>query len=158
MLAVSVLMAASLAVAQEAREAAVLLPAYDTVALCLDRQDTDVRACIGEYTEDCMRQVEDGATLGGMVGCTRAEYEAWDAALYRTYLALLDRQPEAPAGALQAAQRAWTAKREADCTFRVAILQGSRQSPLERVNCLLHETAERTLTLREWAQDAPLFR
>lgn len=157
MLAVSVLMAASLAVAQDARETAVLLPAYDTVALCLDRPDTDARACIGEYTEDCTRQVEDGATFAGRVGCTRAEYEAWDAALYRTYQTLLDRQPETAAVALQVAQQAWAAKREADCAFRVAILQGSRHSPLERVNCLLHETAERTLTLGRWAQDAPPF-
>ena len=133
------------------------LSASDTVAMCLGRQDGTSRDCIGDFTEACIRLNPDGETSAGMIGCTAQELEAWDAALNEAYDALRARHDGTRATALRDAQRAWIAKRDADCAFLASIFEGGSHAGLEQTSCLMSETAKRTIVLRGWTDNYPPF-
>lgn len=143
--------------APDAARAMPQLSASDTVAMCLGRRDGTSRDCVGDFTEACMRLNPDGETNAGMISCTSQELEAWDAALNEAYTGLRRRHSGSSSTALRDAQRAWIVKRDADCAFLASIFEGGSHAGLEQVNCLMSETAERTVVLRDWSDNYPPF-
>lgn len=133
------------------------LSASDTVAMCLGRRDGTSRSCIGDFTGACIRLSESGETNAGMISCASRELDAWDAVLNETYGALSAAHEGEQGRALRDAQRAWIVKRDADCVFLSSIFEGGSHAALEQANCLLNETAERAIVLRDWSEHYPPF-
>jgi len=126
------------------------LSASDTLALCFHRESADRTRCIGEFTDACTRLSPDGDTNAGMISCTAEEHLAWDSILNAEYTELMGGLEAGPSEALQSAQRAWIAVRDADCAFAASLFAGGSHAALEHVSCLRDETAMRTLRLQRW--------
>jgi uncharacterized protein YecT (DUF1311 family) len=114
-----------------------------TPALAVDEAKTEAR-----YTpafQQCLDS-PDGQSTAGMVQCAGAELEVQDRALNAAYRTLIaDLTPDQKA-ALQKAQRAWIAFRDADCTARYSPDWGSI-STINANMCMLRRTVERTIEL-----------
>lgn len=92
----------------------------------------------------------DGQSTMGMIACAGAELKLQDARLNRAYQAAMKRldQPRQRA-ALQKAQRAWIAFRDADC----ASLYDQDWGTLSRIEanaCMLDHTARRADALEQY--------
>jgi uncharacterized protein YecT (DUF1311 family) len=119
-------------------------------------------ACIGLPARACQDR-PDGSTTSGIVACISAETQVWDTLLNEEYALLRDalREDDARgmmqglsrADALQGAQRAWIAFRDADCGLAWAIWQdGTIRGPIA-ADCRLAHTARRALELRNLRRD-----
>jgi len=95
----------------------------------------------GSY-ERCLA-APSGQSTAGMVNCVGAELKAQDARLNRAYQDAMKRMtlPRQKA-ALQKAQRAWIAFRDADCASRLDADWGTI-SQVEAADCRLDHTARR---------------
>lgn len=134
----------------------------------------DVRAChdrtpIGETYPDCLGQASDicqaqpgGSTTIGITDCITSEYAAWDALLNEEYQnvrrAFGARQGggsglsgEELNNSLLAAQRAWIAFRDAECSLQYDRYLGGTIRGIVGANCLMVMTASRTIALRDMA-------
>lgn len=130
----------------------------------------EIRACLADaaHPMDCIgltvgacTQRPGGETTVGMVDCINAETEVWDAILneeYGTTMSLLREEDEtgdlaAPGmtreGALREAQRAWIAFRDAECRAQYARWGGGTLRQVVGANCVMSETAERAIELRQ---------
>ena len=106
-------------------------------------------SCIGYAARVCSER--DNHTTISVVECTRAELATWDGFLNQQYGVVRDQlgaRDPALADALLGAQRAWLAYRDAECALRAARVSGSYRSVI-LASCLLDETAERALELRD---------
>lgn len=92
----------------------------------------------------------DGQSTMGMIACAGAELKLQDARLNRAYQAAMKRldQPRQRA-ALQKAQRAWIAFRDADCASLYDQDWGSL-SRIEANACMLDHTARRADALEAY--------
>ena len=92
----------------------------------------------------------DGQSTMGMIACAGAELKLQDARLNRAYQAAMKRldQPRQRA-ALQKAQRAWIAFRDADCASLYDQDWGSL-SRIEANACMLDHTARRADALEQY--------
>ncbi|SDZ04563.1 Protein of unknown function [Jannaschia faecimaris] len=137
---------------------------------CLGRPDAEpgeLRDCIGKIATACMKADEGGQTTLGMSGCTMMENGLWDEVLnsdwprHRAAAKALD-EAERPYfdgvfshadETLVAAQRAWVAFRDADCTAAAASWGSGSMRHIEYASCMLDHTATRVLDLRSrWEQ------
>lgn len=106
-------------------------------------------SCIGYAARVCS-EADNHATVS-VIECNRAELSAWDAILNRQYGVVRDQlgaRDPALSEALLGAQRAWLAYRDAECGLRAARVAGSYRNII-LASCLLDETAERALELRD---------
>ncbi|WP_179378440.1 lysozyme inhibitor LprI family protein [Jannaschia marina] len=126
------------------------------------------RDCIGDTAQVCMEAEEGGYTTLGMTGCTMMEQGLWDEVLnaeWPGHRAAAQAQDEAERPyfdgqfskadeRLLAAQRAWIAFRDADCSAAGASWGSGSMRHIEYAGCSLHHTAERVLDLRAlWARN-----
>ena len=107
----------------------------------------DAAGCIGTVADACQEQPGGGSTHG-MIDCNRRELAVWDERLNRFYRATLTTGGKI-AAAVQRAERAWLAWRDARCAIPgVAEEGGSIVGPLE-TDCLYRETARQALWLEQ---------
>jgi uncharacterized protein YecT (DUF1311 family) len=128
-----------------------ILMATATPALAVDAAAVEAR-----YTPALQACLDspDGASTAGMVQCIGAELTIQDAALNAAWRALVaDMTPDQKA-ALQKAQRAWIAFRDADCAARYSPDWGS-MSTLDANFCVLRRTVERTVELETFRDEGP---
>lgn len=92
--------------------------------------------------EDCA----NASTQMELNSCADRSFRAADAELNRTYRALEQRVTTPGAAKLKAAQRAWIAYRDAQCTFESAGTEGGSIHPMIVSGCL--ETLTRAQTER----------
>lgn len=126
---------------------------------CLDGADRPAN-CIGITVSACVAR-PGGDTTVGMVDCIGAETAAWDAILNEEYASTMEdfRDRDASGdvaapdmtrvGTLREAQRAWIAFRDAECRAQYAIWGGGTLRQVVGANCVLTETAERAVELRQ---------
>lgn len=127
-----------------------MLSAANTIEACFQQNPEEAARtanCIGQYSQACMRLSADGETTSGMIRCTSQEYQAWDGRLNAAYTQLRAGIEPERADALQAAQRAWIALRDADCAFDASAYEGGTLQPLIHEQCLLGYAARRSLRL-----------
>lgn len=124
--------------------------------------DPDGRtACIGEMASTCMETEEGGHSTLGMTSCLSGEAQIWDRFLNeeyqatRSFAAAMDEDereyfPEFArrVEALQVAQRAWIAFRDAECDLSYAEWGSGSMRNIAWADCNLQMTAERTIELR----------
>lgn len=111
-----------------------------------------VQAAEPTYTpayERCLA-APSGQSTAGMIGCVAAELKVQDARLNRAYQAAQKRMtlPRQKA-ALQKAQRAWIAFRDADCAAHLDADWGTI-SQVEAASCRLDHTARRADMLEDF--------
>lgn len=108
--------------------------------------------CIGDAAAACQR-LPDGETTLGTADCLTAETAVWDDLLNAEYRAAMVRMRDHGGGALaeqlRDAQRAWIAFRDAECGLHYGIWAGGSIRVIIGANCVLRETAERALELRD---------
>jgi uncharacterized protein YecT (DUF1311 family) len=116
--------------------------------------------CIGLTVRDCTA-LPGGETTVGMVACITTETDVWDAILNEEYQTTLARLRAADAtgdlaaadltreGTLREAQRAWIAFRDAECRAQYALWGGGTIRQIVGANCVMAETAERAIELRQ---------
>lgn len=112
----------------------------------------DARACIGNAAKLCRAQ-PGGETTMGMMDCAGRERALWDERLNGAYAALRGKASPTQATALQQAQRAWMAYRDARCGFEATRYEGGSLAGVVAGNCFLQVTAERALELTQQAKD-----
>jgi uncharacterized protein YecT (DUF1311 family) len=81
--------------------------------------------------------------------CADKDYRAADKALNEAYRNVLAAQ-QGDDAKLKAAQRAWIAFRDAECTFRTADDEGGSIQPMDYAMCMTTLTRERTKQLRDY--------
>lgn len=136
--------------------------------MCLSRPDAtpaEAYDCIGKVAQACMEEEEGGFSTYGMTACMMMENGLWDNILnaeWQVHMAAARAQDEAERpyhdGAfadakerLLAAQRAWIAFRDADCSAASASWGSGSMRHIEFASCMLDHTARRVLTLRaQW--------
>ncbi len=101
-----------------------------------------------------MAREADGGTTFGSVNCLGAEIEIWDAKLNEEYkvtrgfYAGLDGEDDGQrTEALQKAQRAWIAFRDAECSMEYAAWGKGSIRSIAGADCMMSLTAERTVRL-----------
>ncbi|MFQ5623497.1 MAG: lysozyme inhibitor LprI family protein [Paracoccaceae bacterium] len=103
------------------------------VAQCLATVGADPAACIGRMTEHCQQTNPGGETMLGSRLCVIEEWHVWNGMLNDAYQRLMfsSQRDDAADGdwaknlkpraaALMESQRAWTAFRDAECTYVIA--------------------------------------
>jgi len=83
-----------------------------------------------------------GANQQEMNQCAEADYQKADAELTKVY-AKLDKTPE-----LRAAERAWIAYRDAECTYETADNRGGSMEPMIYSGCMATMTKQRIAVLK----------
>jgi uncharacterized protein YecT (DUF1311 family) len=121
----------------------------------------DPTTCIGSTVQTCIATSPDGETTAGMSACIGAEIDAWDAILNEEYQATMEASRRLDATGdvasadmtrevtLRAAQRAWIAFRDAHCAAEYARWGMGTMRQIAGANCVMVETAERAITLRQ---------
>jgi uncharacterized protein YecT (DUF1311 family) len=137
-------------------------PMVDT---CAQRsmEDGGPQSCIGDAAGACMSGESDGETTVGMMFCMLGERDAWDVLLNDEYQLARDFARNLDAGdrdlfpeyavradQLLAAQRAWIAFRDANCTMEYGIWGSGSMRQLAGSDCQMQMTAERALALRDY--------
>ncbi len=105
-----------------------------------------VEQCLGLHAQPCMEEEENFTTVG-MVGCMATEAEAWETIMAREVRRLLPRLDEEQKAALQEAQAAWSAFRDADCAFPQVLVRGTLAQPWS-ADCVMQHTARRAMEIR----------
>ncbi len=90
-----------------------------------------------------------GGVTARMLDCMATETAHQDARLNRAYQALMTSLPAERQRALQRAQRAWLAFRDADCRF-LADPEGGSVAGVVANDCFMTMTAQRAQTLEDW--------
>ena len=106
--------------------------------------------CLGQAAGACVEAGND-TTLGTST-CIQSETAAWDVILNREYKAVrttLKAQDPALADMLLQAQRAWIAYRDAECALEYGRWGGGSIRTIVGANCMMLETAERAIELRD---------
>lgn len=107
--------------------------------------------CLGESATKCQSGPGNGTTIG-IAQCIQAETAVWDTLLNEQYkirrAELAEQSPEL-ANQLRDAQRAWIAYRDAECGLKYSLWSGGSIRTIVAANCLMTETAERALELRD---------
>lgn len=116
--------------------------------------------CVGLTVRECTER-PGGDTTVGMVDCITTETDAWDAILNDEYKATMEQLRDADAtgdiaapdltrvATLREAQRAWIAFRDAECRAQYALWGGGTLRQVVGANCVMSETAERAIELRQ---------
>ena len=123
------------------------------VAACFDATDrgTTRPDCLGKAAEACSKAHQQPETTLAISQCLMAENAAWDTLLNREYnktRALMSDQPGL-ADTLLAAQRAWIAFRDAECTLAYDRSGGGSIRVIDAAECQMRMTAQRTFELRD---------
>ena len=133
------------------------------IETCLEasRDMPAARACVGIVAGPCLAASSEGETVEGVLACTETEAAAWGTILDAGYeglvlasraVAEIDIELGLPVGhreeTLRAAQRAWIAFRDADCTSVVARFGSASQGGTAAAWCRLEHDALRAVTLR----------
>ena len=144
-------MAAALAAAMAGPAAAQQVDPW-AVRGCFQAAGPGERAprCLGQAANVCQSQGHQ--TTLGMSACIQAETAVWDQMLNEAYgaaRAALESQDAGLGTALRDAQRAWIAYRDAECALEYARWAGGSIRTIVAANCLMTETAERALELRD---------
>ncbi len=125
--------------------------------------DPDARsACIGQMSQTCMDSQDGGHTTLGMSSCLGAEADVWDRFLNAEYKATMAWSKAADEGeavyfpeyakrveSLRAAQRAWIAFRDAECSLAYAQWGSGSMRNIAGADCRMQMTAKRALELRD---------
>ncbi len=127
-----------------------------TVAACFEAgpRDAGVPGCVGDAANQCQTQPGGGSTIG-VVACVQAETAVWDRFLNREYKTTRAQLDQADSGqppvseALLAAQRAWIAYRDAECSLAFERNRGGTIRSVAAASCLMRMTAQRSLELRD---------
>lgn len=123
-----------------------------TVRNCFAAAGPGVTApsCLGQASNTCQAQGHD--TTIGISACIQAETAVWDTLLNETYKRVRS-ELRARGGALPdqllAAQRAWITYRDAECALDYARWGDGSIRTIVGANCMMLETAERALELRD---------
>ncbi|WP_322892052.1 MULTISPECIES: lysozyme inhibitor LprI family protein [unclassified Yoonia] len=130
------------------------------VEACFDSGET---SCTGTAATMCMADEPGGDTTMGMTSCLMAEHEVWDQLLNTQYALVLDyaaemdvnAQFEAPeyavrADQVRAAQRAWIAFRDANCTMQYGLWGSGSARHVAKAECLMLMTATQTRALHDY--------
>ncbi|MEO9826585.1 MAG: lysozyme inhibitor LprI family protein [Paracoccaceae bacterium] len=123
-------------------------------------------ACKGVMSTACMEREEAGYSTYGMVRCTAAETEIWDAFLNTAYQAQMQHMraqdtleaetfPEFAkrSEALRDAQRAWIAFRDGECGLAYAMWGSGSMRQIAGASCVMEMTADRALTLESLGEE-----
>ncbi|MCI4662816.1 MAG: DUF1311 domain-containing protein [Neomegalonema sp.] len=135
------------AMAQEGQAAA-----HQQIEQCLQRSMAEGRPpelCIGQSTTECIDQGPEHQTTLGMMACTQASLNAWEALLERHYHQALSQVPPQGRADLEQAQEAWQVYRENACKVWYAMFEGGSMAPLSAASCLATLTARRAIDLKE---------
>ena len=129
-----------------------------------DIEDDPLRGCIGKAAIACM-EAPGGDTTAGMSECLRREVREWDmlmtawqdgalrqARAADDELKELGSAADPAAPALERAQAAWAAYRDAACLYESLRYQGGTAGGPASADCLLQLTADRALRLRDIAE------
>jgi uncharacterized protein YecT (DUF1311 family) len=102
--------------------------------------ETEYDRCIstGEAAQGVMPAIYD---------CQRAELDREDAELNRVYRLLRQRLPPAASRKLQIEQRAWLKRRDPKCLKESNLEDGTQDSQMDWLNCLIMETGGRATEL-----------
>lgn len=126
---------------------------YESVLRCFSEAPTGngLPDCLGSSANKCQAVPGNGTTLG-IARCIQAETEVWDGFLNQQYR--LRREELAKQGAgfseqLQAVQRAWIAFRDAECGLQFDLWSDGSIRTIVAASCIMDETAERALELRD---------
>ena len=133
------------------------------VDACFASENPDT--CFGAGAAACFEGAPDGQTTVGMMFCLLAEGNAWDRILNEEYAgarsaarAVDDAEranfPEyaVRADQMQAAQRAWIAFRDANCTMEYGIWGAGSMRQITGADCRLQMTAQRAVELHGYRQ------
>ncbi|VDS09190.1 hypothetical protein PARHAE_02380 [Paracoccus haematequi] len=109
--------------------------------------------CIGLAAKLC-QTAPDGETTLGISACLMAEHDAWDEILNREYAETRAHfsQTRGLTDTLLAAQRAWIAFRDAECTLAYDRWDGGSMRTIASADCRMRQTARRALELRAMRQ------
>ncbi|MEX0347820.1 MAG: lysozyme inhibitor LprI family protein [Paracoccaceae bacterium] len=123
------------------------------VEWCFSQAQSDgaLAPCVGKAADACQTAPGNDTTIG-ISQCIQAETAVWDKFLneqYQLRRAELAAQNQDLPDQLRDAQRAWISFRDAECGLQYSLwLDGTIRS-IVAANCLLTETAERALELRD---------
>ncbi len=108
-------------------------------------------SCLGKAANACQTAPGNETTLG-IAQCIQAETAVWDSFLNEQYqlrrAELADQNPEL-VNQLRDVQRTWIAFRDAECGLQYSLWLGGSIRTIVAANCILTETAERALELRD---------
>ncbi len=91
----------------------------------------------------------DSATSqAGLNECYGNEYKKQDDLLNQTYRQAMKLATDTQKTQLKAAQNAWIAYRDADCTFLTSGADGASVAPMVHAQCMADKTRERTELLK----------
>lgn len=91
----------------------------------------------------------DSATSqAGLNECYGNEYKKQDDLLNQTYKQAMKLATDTQKTQLKAAQNAWIAYRDADCTFLTSGADGASVAPMVHAQCMADKTRERTELLK----------
>jgi uncharacterized protein YecT (DUF1311 family) len=123
------------------------------VAACFDATEPgDIQPdCIGKAATACSKAHEQPETTLAISQCMMAENTAWDDLLNREYKKTRSQMSDQPglADTLLAAQRAWIAFRDAECTLAYDRYGGGSMRVIAAADCQMRQTARRTFELRD---------
>lgn len=104
--------------------------------------------CIGAAASTCMEQA-GGFSTQAMSACVDAETAQWDGFLNAEYKARMATITQDQKAALQTAQRAWIAYRDADCGLQYQMFSDGSIGTNILSGCRLGYTSARALMLRD---------
>ncbi|WP_420584451.1 lysozyme inhibitor LprI family protein [Ruegeria sp.] len=113
--------------------------------------DGGLSACVGKAAGACQTAPGNDTTIG-MAQCIQAETQVWDTFLneqYQLRISELSEQSPGLSDQLRNAQRAWISFRDAECALTYSIWSGGTIRTIIAANCMLTETAERAVELRD---------
>ena len=107
-------------------------------------------SCLGKAAGACQTAPGNGTTIG-ISQCIQAEAQVWDNLLNEQYQLRRAEFAERPelADQLRDAQRAWIGFRDAECGLAYSIWSDGTIRTIVAANCILTETAERAVELRD---------
>ncbi len=115
------------------------------------QQGDSMSSCLGAAANACQTIPGNETTLG-IAECIQAETQIWDSFLNEQYklrrAELAEQSPEL-SDQLRDAQRAWIGFRDAECALAYGIWSDGTIRSIVAANCLLTETAERAVELRD---------
>lgn len=112
--------------------------------------------CRGVVEIPCTHSGEYGGATFELVLCHAREAEAWQAALDVRLTRLAADYPER-AALLETAHAAWTAWREAECSYHRADAQGGSAEQVIAAQCQARMTFERVVEVTYWERGGPPY-
>ncbi|WP_182087220.1 lysozyme inhibitor LprI family protein [Aureimonas sp. ME7] len=117
-----------------------------TFAFCI------VAVLIGSTMASAADICDDQTTQTALSACAAQQFEQADDKLNTAYAEVLERLEGEPPrrDLLRAAQRAWVAFRDAECTFAVSGTEGGSAEPMVNAQCRAELTDRRTGDLKDY--------